>query len=153
MAVYFLDSSAVVKRYAEETGSAWVAAVTDPQVGHRLYLARITAVEVVAAMMRRQRGGAMTAADATTALTDFSDDLAQQYLQIDITTSLLTQAMQLAATYALRGYDAVQLAAALTVHHARAALRFPPLTLVSADQELNTAARTAGVLVDDPNTH
>lgn len=153
MAVYFLDSSAVVKRYAEERGSAWVAAVTEPHAGHRLYLARITAVEVVAAITRRQRAGVIPVPDAAAALTDFSDDLAQQYLQVDITTPLLTQAMRLAATYALRGYDAVQLAAVLTVHHAREALGLAPLTLVSADQELNTAALAAGVLVDDPNTH
>ena len=61
MAVYFLDSSAVVKRYAQETGSAWVELLTDPQAGHHLYLARITAVEVVAAVARRQRGGALSA--------------------------------------------------------------------------------------------
>lgn len=153
MAVYFLDSSAVVKRYVEETGSAWIAALTAPAAGHRLYLARITAVEVVAAMTRRQRGGAMTVADATTALTDFDVDLVQQYVQVDLTVALLTQARHVAATFALRGYDAVQLAAALTVHHARAASGLPPLTFLSADQELNTAARAAGVLVDDPNTH
>jgi len=30
VAVYFLDSSALVKRYAQETGSAWIALLTDP---------------------------------------------------------------------------------------------------------------------------
>ena len=33
MAVYFFDSSALVKRYAQETGSAWVEILTDPQAG------------------------------------------------------------------------------------------------------------------------
>jgi uncharacterized protein len=78
VAVYFLDSSAVVKRYAQEIGSAWVTALTDPQAGHRLYLARITAVEVVAAVARQQRGGAFSSADAAAALADFARDLAQQ---------------------------------------------------------------------------
>ena len=90
MAVYFFDSSALVKRYAQETGSAWVEALTDPQAGHHLYLARITAVEVVAAVARRQRGGALSAADATAALTDFAYDLAHQYRQVDITSRLIT---------------------------------------------------------------
>jgi predicted nucleic acid-binding protein len=97
VAVYFLDSSAVVKRYAQETGSAWVAALTDPQAGHRVYLARITAVEVVAAVARRQRGGAFSPADAAAALADFAHDLAHQYRQVDITARLITQAVQLAA--------------------------------------------------------
>jgi len=153
VAVYCFDSSALVKRYAQETGSAWVEALPDPQAGHSLSLARITAVEVVAAVARRQRGGALSAADAAAALTDFTDDLAHQYRQVDITSLLITQAMRLAETYALRGYDAVQLAAVLTVHTAREAQGLSRLTLVSADHELNAAAVTEALLVDDPNTH
>lgn len=57
MAVYFFDSSALVKRYVQETGSAWVMATTAPQAGHALYIARITAVEVVSALTRRHRDG------------------------------------------------------------------------------------------------
>jgi hypothetical protein len=35
----------LVKRYAEETGSAWVESLTDPRVGNRIYVAAITHVE------------------------------------------------------------------------------------------------------------
>jgi uncharacterized protein len=153
VAVYFLDSSALVKRYAQETGSAWVELLTDPQAGHHLYLARITAVEVVAAVARRQRGGALSAVDAAAALADFAADLVHQYRQVDITSRLITQAIQLAKMYALRGYDAIQLAAVLTVHVAREAQGLSRLTLVSADHELNAAAVAEGLLVDDPNIH
>ena len=153
MAVYFLDSSALVKRYAQETGSDWVEGLTDPQEGHTLYLARITAVEVVAAVGRRQRGGALSAEDAATALQDFSYDLAHQYRLVEITALLITQAMRLAVTYALRGYDAVQLAAVLTVHTARESQGLSRLTLVSADHERNAAAMAEALPVDDPNTH
>ena len=153
MAVYFLDSSAVVKRYAQETGSAWIELLTAPQAGHYFYLARITAVEVVAAVARRQRGGAFSAAEAAAALADFADDLAHHYRQVDITSRLITQAIELAKTYALRGYDAMQLAAVLTVHVAREAQGLSWLTLVSADHELNAAAVAEGLLMDDPNLH
>ena len=54
VAVYFFDSSALVKRYAQETGSEWVMATTEPQTGHILYIAWITAVEVVSAITRRR---------------------------------------------------------------------------------------------------
>ncbi len=50
MAVYFIDSSALVKRYVSETGSAFVTDITAPAAGHRLYVARITRVEVIAAL-------------------------------------------------------------------------------------------------------
>ena len=104
-------------------------------------------------MARRQRGGAVSAADATAALADFAADLTHQYRQVDITSRLITQAIALAKTYALRGYDAIQLAAVLTVHVAREAQGLSRLTLLSADHELNAAAVAEGLLVDDPNIH
>jgi uncharacterized protein len=48
----------------------------------------------------------------------------------------------------LRGYDAVQLAAALEIHS-----QAPSLTLISADTGPNAAAMAEGLLVDDPNRH
>jgi len=42
VAVYFLDSSAVVKRYVQETGTGWIKTIADPAAGHFLYVARIT---------------------------------------------------------------------------------------------------------------
>jgi predicted nucleic acid-binding protein len=50
-------------------------------------------------------------------------------------------------------YDAVQLAAALTLNAELSLVGASPLTLVSADGPLNTAAITEGLAVDDPNTH
>ncbi len=153
MAVYFFDSNALVKRYAQETGSVWVMATTEPQAGHSLYIARLTAVEVVSAISRRQRGGSVPETDAAAAMSDFRYDLSHQYRVVEITAAVIKQAMQLAETYALRGYDAVQLAAALVVQNMRHTLGLPALVLVSADHDLNAAATTEGLTVDDPNNH
>jgi hypothetical protein len=57
VAVYFLDTSAVVKGYELETGTAWVQALTSPAAGNVLCIARITRPEAVAAITRRERGG------------------------------------------------------------------------------------------------
>ncbi len=35
---YFLDSSALVKRYIPETGSAWIQAITDTATGNLLFI-------------------------------------------------------------------------------------------------------------------
>ena len=59
MAADVFDSSAVVKRYVRETGMAWVLSVLDPGAGHALYVARITGVEVVSALTRQARSGAL----------------------------------------------------------------------------------------------
>jgi predicted nucleic acid-binding protein len=46
MATYYLDSSALVKRYVAETGSAWLQSIVAPATGHLLLTSRITTVEV-----------------------------------------------------------------------------------------------------------
>lgn len=53
MSAYFFDSSAVVKRYVNETGTAWVTSILAPTAGHDIYVTRITGVEVVSAIARR----------------------------------------------------------------------------------------------------
>lgn len=50
MATFFLDTSAVLKRYVLETGTARVRALTDPTARHSLFIARIALVETVAAL-------------------------------------------------------------------------------------------------------
>jgi uncharacterized protein len=55
MSMLYFDSSALVKRYLTETGSGWVAALTDPASGNTIVLAVITQVEVAAAFAARQR--------------------------------------------------------------------------------------------------
>ena len=61
--------------------------------------------------------------------------------------------MTLAEAHSLRGYDAVQLATAVEIHIRGLTLGLPALTLVSADEELNLAARAEGLVVEDPNMH
>ena len=61
--------------------------------------------------------------------------------------------MAAARTHGPRGYDAVQLAAALAATRRRVARHLAPLTLITADLDLLAAGATEGLLTDDPNTH
>jgi uncharacterized protein len=153
VAVYFCDSSAIVKCYVQEQGSAWMVALLDAAAMHHLYLARITGVEVIAAVCRRARLGDIAAPDVAAALAQFRQDFVELYRVIEITPALVTRAMSFAEAYALRGYDAVQLAAAVEIHSRGDALGLPVLTLVSADEDLNVAATAEGLAVENPNTH
>ena len=148
MAAYFLDTSTVVKRYVQESGTAWVQALAAPMVRHSLFVVRITLAETVAAITRRERGGSITPQDAATAVADFQLDFALQYRVVEVSAGLVAQAATLARRHGLRGYDAVQLAAVLEIHATD-----PSVTLLSADAELNTAALAEGLSVDDPNSH
>ena len=148
MAAYFLDTSALLKRYVQETGTAWIQSLTAPAAGHALIVARITLAETVAALTRRERGGSIATQDAATALADFQFDFAGQYIVVEISAGLVARAAALARRHGLRGYDAVQLAAAIEIRDAD-----PSITLVSSDRELNAAATAEGLAIDDPNAH
>lgn len=70
------------------------------------------------------------------------------YFRVAVTDAVIHSAMALARRYALRGYDAVQLATALEVKQS-----MPSVILVSADVELNAAAMAENLAVEDPNSH
>lgn len=110
---YYVDSSALVKRYVRETGSEWVSNLFSTSLGNEMFVSLITPVEILAAISRRARGGTLSPADAAGACSVFKTDLLSDYQIVEVTGSIATRAMALAETHALRGYDAVQLAAAL----------------------------------------
>lgn len=79
VSAYFLDSSALVKRYVPETGSAWVQALADVATGNLLIIARITWVEVLSALARRQREGSLSDTEVDLIIQRFGYDLNNQY--------------------------------------------------------------------------
>jgi predicted nucleic acid-binding protein len=153
MADYFFDTSALVKRHVDETGSAWVKSLVRAKAGHRLYIARITAVEVTSALTRRQHQGDLSPAQAGAILGHFRRHLAQRYRVIELTKALFDAAMLTARKHRLRAYDAVQLAVALDVHRRQQDAGLAPVTLISGDGHLNAAATAEGMPVDNPNVH
>ena len=153
MATFFCDSSAIVKRYANEIGSNFVDNLADLKNGNVILLARITRVEVAAAIARRLKNVSITAGDAQIALAAFQHDLTNNYFTVEITPLLLSVAMSLATKHTLRGYDAVQLAASLEANDEIIANGLAPLTVVSADTDLNKAAQAEGLNIENPNNY
>jgi len=115
MAVYFFDSSALVKRFVSEVGSGWVASVAHPSAGNAIRLASLTGAEVVSAIARRERAGALSATASAGLIAQFRAELGANYAFTDLTAGLLSRAMDLAEAHGLRGSDAVQMATALAV--------------------------------------
>lgn len=153
MADFYFDSSALVKRYIRESGSPWVIGLFDPSLGHDAFIAAITPVEMIAAIARRARSKSITQDQATTANGLIRSDLQTGYQVVELNEAVLTGAMRLAESHALRGYDAVQLAGALEVNALLLNSDLPPLVFVSADAELNEVAAVEGLVVENPNQH
>lgn len=153
MGAFFFDSSALVKHYLKETGTVWVRGLIAAQPQNEIFLAQVTGVEIIAAITRRLRAGTTTAADAAQAISAFRSDLQSHYEVAAISATLIEEAMNLAELHGLRGYDAIQLATVLRIESVLTAAGIGPLTLISADVELNQAAQAEGLLTDDPNQH
>jgi len=153
MPAYFLESSAFVKRFAPERGSKFVLSLLRPSAENRFYAARITEVEVSAALIRKQRGKRIFADQAVKGLRRLHRDFSARFTQIAIGEHVVVEALRLTKAYGLRGYDSIQLSAALEANSERIARGLLPLILVSADTELNNAAQAEGLVIEDPNNY
>jgi uncharacterized protein len=152
MAVYFLDSSALVKRYINEVGSSWLSGLFAPNLNNDFFVVIVASVEVISAVTRRSRGGGISITDVIAVCTQFKGDLQSDYQVVEITESLINSAIVLAETHGLRGYDAIQLAAGCE-NKLCVANGLPAITFVCADNMLNAAALNEGLVVENPNNY
>ena len=138
--ILYLDTSALIKRYVSETGSlevrAWLHAADDTAT------VLITRAEMSAALNRLLRMKLLTQEDHASALAEFRFDWLY-YHRLSVTESLVARADALACERNLRGYDAIHLAAALNWQD----LLSLPVTLVTYDKELASAARVLAMAV------
>jgi predicted nucleic acid-binding protein len=153
MTTYYLDSSALIKRYVQETGTDWIRSLVAPTAGHTLLTARITMVEVYSALARRRREGTVPGADCAVATRAFTAHSATDYDFIELDLTVVALARDLLEQHPLRAYDAIQLASALFANQTLERAQLPLLTFLSADESLNAAALARGLQIDNPNLH
>jgi uncharacterized protein len=153
MGIYFLDSSAIVKRYVGEKGHAWVITLCDPLHGHDLYISQIALVEVVRAICTKAQDNFITIADRDRFVTLFRRDSQSTYGVLPLTDSICTYAGDLCHLHRLRSYDAVQLASVLDLRREISLKRASPPILVTADRGLITIATTEGLRIENPENY
>jgi predicted nucleic acid-binding protein len=135
----YLDASAIVKRYVAEAGSAdTIALIAESEL---VATAVISRAEVAAALARGLRIGLLEESDARNAIAAFRQDWSD-IVRIPVGEPLVARADRLAWEQGLRGYDSVQLAAALTWQEAVGV----PVTLATFDRQLWAAAGRVGLL-------
>ena len=156
MGTYFLDTSAIVKRYIVETGQAWVAALCAPNAANTIIVSQSALAEAVATFCRKAREADVTKRiseperDRIIAL--FRQDVRRHYSVVQVTTSVYTQAGDLCRLHKLRAYDAVQLACALTTQDKLAIVGIAPV-FMCADTDLLSIAALEGLSTENPNAH
>lgn len=111
MIAYF-DTSAVVPLLVQEPTTDHCTRLWDEAT--RIVSARLVYPEACAALARAVRMGRLTSAQMTAATVEL-DDVIEQVDFIEITAELAHGAGQLAQQHGLRGYDAVHLAAGVSI--------------------------------------
>ncbi len=132
--ILFCDTSALVKIYVAESGSMEVRKlVADSEA---VAACRIAWAEAHAALARRVREVPADAEAVDKARRGIARDW-PRYLLVEISQDVVERAAEYAETFALRGYDSVQLAAA----HTLALKGGQPVSFACFDDRLNKAAK------------
>lgn len=146
MTSVYLDTSALLKRYVEEEGTARVIGLTEDPGGVRIVILDLALVEARSAVRRREREGDMAGADADRILKQIEEDASSSFLVQPATSAVMEEAARLIDRHPLRAYDALQLAGCLVVRTGAPG----PLTFVCADARLCEAAGLEGLSVLNP---
>lgn len=72
MTLFYVDTSALAKRYIIETGSSWVISWIEPSSGNLIVMSKLTFVEMRSVLMRRFREGFLTLSQANLLWNDFT---------------------------------------------------------------------------------
>ena len=135
----YLDSSAIVKLYVREAGSAetlqWLADAGPVACSVLGY------VEVRAALAAAARSQRLKPAEHLSVLESFKTDWAS-YSMVATDAALLERAAELTEGFGLRGYDSLHLASAERIR-----LALPATCFISFDLALNRAAKLLGFTV------
>jgi predicted nucleic acid-binding protein len=140
LSLIFADTSALVKRYVHEVGSAWVRSWCELRAGNTVVLSELATVEVVSGLARRQRDGSLRRSRLSRLHNDFLLHVEEEYLIFDLRTSTILIARDLALRHPLQALDARQVVGSA-------------LVFVSADLRLLAAAALEGFPTDNPNAH
>lgn len=136
--ITYVDTSSLIKLVIDEVGSTQVGVIWDS--ADVVASATLVVVEGRAALAAAQRGGRLDSRRYRQAREEFNA-LVDALLLVKITEKLVSNAADLAESESLRGYDAVHLAAALTIE---------ATVLTSADSALCDAALRRGLHVANP---
>jgi hypothetical protein len=146
LALYFLDTSALVKLYIQEPGTDRLLPLINNRLENRFAVLAISVVEFRSAIRRRQRAGDIDASVAASLLDAVQNHMESRFIRQMVNDPVIDAAKEMIDRYALRAYDAVQLAGCLVL----CAIAAEAFTFVCSDHRLLDAARSEQLKVLDP---
>jgi uncharacterized protein len=147
LALYYLETSALVKLYVREQGTDRLLRLIEASPENRFALLSLSQVELRSAIRRRERNGDINTRVAGLILDRFQQHMEAKFLQQSVTDSVLDNAAEMIDRYALRAYDAVQMAGYLVL---KTTLGKELSVFVCSDQLLLQVARSEQLPILDP---
>lgn len=149
MTNFYVDTSAVNKRYIAETGSTWVRRWIRRRAGNLIMISDLTAVESFSIYARLHREQRISITRQRRLRSLFIEHMRQHYVVLPLTQAVLLEAQSLVSAHPLKAADAIQLATALQARR----IWGQPITFVTADKQLRTAAFNENFTVENPNLY
>ena len=147
MAIFYLDTSAIVKRYRQEQGSEVIAQLLEnPPSEDRFYTSFLSVLEFTSAILRLARGGQFREELAGEILANFRIDVRDIFMVWPLDNDLVNEAVSVVFENSLRSGDAIHLATAISLHNSA---RGPQVVMVSADIELLDGAEASALAILD----
>jgi predicted nucleic acid-binding protein len=150
---FYLDASALAKRYVPKTGSAEVDAILDTIPARRIFLLNIGAGEVVSIFVRKRNAGLLSISDFGQAMASFDAEIVQaaDVTKLPVANRLTLSCFPLIVAHSINSTDAVTLKSALSIAR-RLRAAGDDLVLVASDQRLLRAAQAEGLSTFDPES-
>jgi predicted nucleic acid-binding protein len=143
MDIYFLDTSALVKRYYEEAGTDTVDELITS--GTPIAISSLSVVESTSAFRRKYNRDEITENEMNALIGEFFREALDEFLIIPIEESLTGFSFDLVIEDDLRTLDSLQLSAALSLSTEEGSPTF-----VCADQDLVSTANRRGLDTVNP---
>ena len=141
--IYYIDTSALVKRYYTEKGSSWVHSLFQPE--NVLVASKVAYAELLAALARKRREKEIKEVDFAHAVESFQQEW-KEFVVAEVTEAVFAELLSLVKRHPLRGFDAIHLCTALWF---RKRLK-TNVEFVCADRGLLTAAAAEEFGVRNP---
>jgi uncharacterized protein len=150
---FYLDASALAKRYIPENGSAQVDAILDTVPANRICVLNIGTGEVISILVRKRNARIISTADFGEAVAAFDIEFvrSRQITKVPASNRLVVSSFPLIVAHSINSTDAIALKSALLIARKLRAAG-DDLVLVASDLRLLRAAQAEGLTTFNPES-
>ena len=150
MAIFYLDTSAILKRYRTENGTDFVSELYEQLGAHDLLLtSHFACLEFECVAARALKAKLLTPAAYNMLLGGLARDIGEYLLLMPVASELVNDAIEVTRRFELRAPDAIHVAAA---QQGDRTVQGGQFVFVTSDKELLAASNMAGMTTLDPES-